>query len=134
MSIAIETAIKDTGGKHISPAIVHCPVVGGITEDGPNQTGVAYAGWKLVDRAVELGLDFRTQTTALQLLQDEAGKVTGVVAQDADGNYIRCNAAKGVILCTGGFYGTGYPWYYGGINIGKAITFCRVAAKDAAAH
>lgn len=36
-------------------------------------------------------------------LVSEGGAVTGVVGQDADGNFIKFNAAKGVILATGDY-------------------------------
>lgn len=50
----------------------------------------------------ELGCDVRYETPMVQLIQED-GAVTGVVAQDADGNYIRVQAAKGVALATGGY-------------------------------
>ena len=43
------------------------------------------------------------QTAMLKLAQDASGAVTGVYAQDADGNVLQVNAAKGVILATGGY-------------------------------
>ena len=49
-----------------------------------------------------LGCDVRYETPMVQLIQED-GSVTGVVAQDAAGNYIRVNAAKGVALATGGY-------------------------------
>lgn len=39
-------------------------------------------------------------TPAEQLIQDESGKVVGVIAKGPDG-YIKVNATKGVMLCTG---------------------------------
>lgn len=56
----------------------------------------------MIDNAVEHGADVRYNTPACQLIEDSAGKVTGVVAKGADG-YIRFNAAKGVVLATGGY-------------------------------
>ena len=47
-------------------------------------------------------VDMRFSTPAVQLVKDDSGRVTGVIAKDADG-YFRANAAKGVILCTGGY-------------------------------
>ena len=49
------------------------------------------------------GVDFFYSMPAQQLVQDEDGAVTGVVCQDADGKYVRFNAAKGVLLCTGDY-------------------------------
>ena len=49
------------------------------------------------------GLEVFYETPAVQLVQNEAGDVTGVIAQQADGAYVQFNAAKGVILATGDF-------------------------------
>ncbi|MGX8687244.1 MAG: FAD-binding protein, partial [bacterium] len=49
------------------------------------------------------GVDFRFSTTLIKLVQDDTDKVTGVIAQDGDGNYIKINTSKGVIICTGGY-------------------------------
>ena len=45
------------------------------------------------------------QHTAKQLVQDANGRVTGIIVQAKDGKYIQINAAKGVILSTGGYGG-----------------------------
>lgn len=50
----------------------------------------------------KIGVDVRYKTPMVQLIQ-ENGKIAGAVAKDADGNYIRVNAAKGVVLATGGY-------------------------------
>ena len=50
----------------------------------------------------DLGGEIRFETPAQQLLIDEAGRVTGVVAEGKEG-FIQVNAAKGVIICTGGY-------------------------------
>lgn len=42
-------------------------------------------------------------STPMQCLIEEDGRVVGAYAQDADGNYIRINASKGVIVATGGY-------------------------------
>ena len=56
------------------------------------------------DYCNEVGnVDFRFSTTLIKLEQDASEKVTGVIAQDGDGNYIRINASKGVLICTGGY-------------------------------
>jgi succinate dehydrogenase/fumarate reductase flavoprotein subunit len=65
--------------------------------------------WNLGDAlyksAAENGAEFIYNTHAEQLVGDAAGGVTGVIASDADGNYIQYNAAKGVILATGDICG-----------------------------
>ncbi len=51
--------------------------------------------------AKKKGAEFRFNTRAVQLIRKDQGRVTGVIAQDQDGNYIQLNASKAVILCTG---------------------------------
>ena len=36
-------------------------------------------------------------------LEKKNGRVTGVIAENADGKYVRYNAAKGVVVATGGY-------------------------------
>ena len=52
-------------------------------------------------RAEELGATWYFATTAVECTQDEDGTVTGVIAKNSDGNYVKFEAAKGVILATG---------------------------------
>jgi fumarate reductase flavoprotein subunit len=50
------------------------------------------------------GAQFLYETRAVQLIrEDAAGRVTGVVAQRKDGSYVRCDAKKGIIICTGDY-------------------------------
>lgn len=49
------------------------------------------------------GAEFFYETPAQQLVTDGVGAVTGVVCQNVDGAYIKFNATKGVILCTGDY-------------------------------
>lgn len=46
---------------------------------------------------------FYYSTPAMQLVQDDDGAVTGVVAQDRDGRYVQFNSSKGVVIATGGY-------------------------------
>lgn len=67
----------------------------------PAQVSMAYAD---IARDYESkGVSFFYSTPAVQLEQDASGTVTGAIAQDRDGNYLRFNAAKGVIVATGGY-------------------------------
>ena len=57
----------------------------------------------ITDRAVELGVDIQFQTAVKKLLTDEkTGRVTGVLAEDSEGNQIECEC-DAVIVATGGF-------------------------------
>lgn len=49
------------------------------------------------------GGEFRYQVRAEKLVQDETGRVTGVICSDADGNLVLVEAPKGVIVCTGSY-------------------------------
>lgn len=56
----------------------------------------------MIDNALEHGADVRYSTPACQLIKNGDGSVSGVIAQ-GDKGFIRCNAAKGVVLATGGY-------------------------------
>lgn len=47
-------------------------------------------------------IDIRFLTSGVQLIQDESGRVTGVIAKDSEG-YYRIDGAKGVLLATGSY-------------------------------
>ena len=55
-----------------------------------------------IGHAEEIGLDIRYETPAKQLVTDDSGAVTGVLAVDKDGKVIQFNA-KAVIIGTGGY-------------------------------
>lgn len=57
----------------------------------------------LEDKARSLGAEIYFTTTANELIQDENGRVTGVVATYKDGATYTFKADKGVIMTTGGF-------------------------------
>ena len=74
-------------------------------ELGPNYMGSQLANPKWIEIIEEKGGNIMWQHTAKQLVQDADGKVTGIIVQAKDGKYIQINAAKGVILSTGGYGG-----------------------------
>ncbi len=52
----------------------------------------------------DLGVEWKLSTELVKLEQDKDGKVTGIIAKDlTDDHYLRINAKKGVIMCTGGY-------------------------------
>jgi fumarate reductase flavoprotein subunit len=57
----------------------------------------------LIKRSKELGIQFLTQTRAKQLLKDRSGRITGVLAEQENGD-IKISA-KSCIIATGGFAG-----------------------------
>jgi hypothetical protein len=53
------------------------------------------------DHAVENGATWYYGHTATVLTQDDSGAVTGVIAKDSDGNYVKFEANKGVVIALG---------------------------------
>ena len=54
----------------------------------------------------DLGVEIDFQTKALQLVRGDdnaTGRVTAVIAQDKDGNYIKYEGAKAIVMATGDF-------------------------------
>ena len=104
VEIAIETDLKDTGGKHLSPAIAHSPVEAPFMPMGPNPNGIWRANDVIITRAEKNGLDLRFDTRGRELITDEDGNVIGIYADlPEDGGVLRINASKGVLLSTGGY-------------------------------
>lgn len=68
--------------------------------DNDGQTKVDHTGFA-IQKAISEGGDYYTETALVQLIK-ENDRVTGIVAKNANG-YVRINASKGVILCTGGY-------------------------------
>ncbi len=52
----------------------------------------------------QYGVEWKLSTELVKLTQDDAGKVTGIIAKDVnDEHYIKIKASKGVIMCAGGY-------------------------------
>ena len=49
------------------------------------------------------GGEIMYETALVKLEQDEPGRVTGIIAKNPAGEYLRINASKGVALCCGGY-------------------------------
>jgi fumarate reductase flavoprotein subunit len=62
----------------------------------------------LEEAALKRGVEIRYQTRAVQLIRRGSGRVEGVIALDKTGEWVRFNARRAVILCTGD-YGNN-PW------------------------
>lgn len=66
--------------------------------------GMAAVGDVMAAECEKRGVQFLYETPGVQLVTDEDGAVTGVIAKElASGAYIKANAAKGVVLCSGGY-------------------------------
>ncbi len=57
----------------------------------------------LQNKAEELGAELRFETPVVRLLREGNGRVTGVIAESSEGDYIQFNANKAVVLCTGDY-------------------------------
>jgi fumarate reductase flavoprotein subunit len=62
----------------------------------------------LQKHALKRGVIIHYQTRAMQVVRAENGRVTAVIAMKKNGDYVRYNANKAVIMCTGD-YGNN-PW------------------------
>lgn len=69
---------------------------------GPGWAGT-YLIRKLLQVAPEFGVEVYTEHEAVELLQDEAGRISGVLAKDPGGETLV--HAKAVVMATGGFSG-----------------------------
>lgn len=91
--------------EHIGTHVISGPDSdAGMTGYANNENNInapVYFMWK---QAEANGAQFIFDTPAEQLVQDDSGKVTGVIAKREDG-YIQVNASKGVLLATGDFSG-----------------------------
>lgn len=56
----------------------------------------------LYDYAVSQGAEFHYSTKMIKLTRN-GDRVTGCIAQNGDGQYVRYTASKGVVVCTGGY-------------------------------
>ncbi len=57
----------------------------------------------LLDYAQQKGASIEYGVTMVELEKDASGRVSGVIAQNGDDEYVRINARGGVIVCTGGY-------------------------------
>ena len=63
-------------------------------------------------------------------MQDSSGKVSGVIAQNKDGEYIQYNTSKAVMLATGGFGGNKDMMDEMGVMSHKFCS-CHIGAENA---
>ena len=67
-------------------------------------TAAACYGFDSMIKTIQAnGGEIRYETALVKLEQNEAGRVTGIIATNAEGKYIRINAEKGVVLACGGY-------------------------------
>lgn len=98
--MSLEGGVGDTSdpGRDKAYATGHSPH---LTDSAPEDTTLNSTFQAHCD---ELGVEWKLSTALVKLEQDDTGKVTGIIAQDqTDDHYVRINASKGVIMCTGGY-------------------------------
>jgi fumarate reductase flavoprotein subunit len=76
------------------------------------------------EHALKKGVDIRYRTAAVQLVRQQNGRVSGLVARDPAGNYVQFKACKAVIICTGDY----------GNNPRMMEKYCPIAAEVAREH
>lgn len=106
LDVMVDTVCKkfDPEGIWNSPASVHTAYRPPL-EETANQMGSEIAIPAMMELYEEAGGEVLFNTKAVELVQDEDGKVTGVIAQMEDGSYTKFNTSKAVMLATGGFGG-----------------------------
>ncbi|HIY82729.1 FAD-dependent oxidoreductase [Rubneribacter sp.] len=85
------------------PAMCYNPCLDEYNPDGPNYGAYMHLEVMSDVFANELGGEIMFSTPATMLVQDDSGKVTGVIAESKDKGTIQVNAKNGVIICTGGY-------------------------------
>jgi len=79
---------------------------------GPKPYNTGDAMQDIVTKAQADGLEVFFETRGMQLVQDETGRVTGIIAQNAEGDYVQFNASKAVVLATGDYQNDTDMLYY----------------------
>jgi flavocytochrome c len=73
------------------------------THTSTKPMGTGFISTYVENIAADANIQMVTSTTATRLIQDDTGRVTGVEAEDVNGNTYKFQASKGVVLATGGF-------------------------------
>lgn len=105
LDVMVDTVCKKFSPEGIwySPASVHTAYQPPLKETA-NSMGSEITIPAMLELYEEAGGEVMYKTTAVELVQDESGKVTGVIVEQ-DGAYLQLNTSKAVMLATGGFGG-----------------------------
>lgn len=83
----------------------------------------------LEEQALEHGAEIYTDARVTEILMDDSGRACGAVAERSDGSTITVNAAKAVILATGGYAANSDLVYkYSNGTITTTMTSCAVSS------
>lgn len=88
--------------EHYNPFEENAPCMPGTYRMGGTQGSKGFLTLNQ-QAACDLGAQIFTYTPVIKLTKDENGRVNGVIAQDADKNYIKVSATHGVIVSCGDF-------------------------------
>lgn len=73
--------------------------------------------------ATEKGAAFHYGQPAVQLIRDDSGRCTGVIAKNESEEYVKYNAAKGVLLTTGDMSGDREMMAHYNVSLSKIIRY-----------
>lgn len=79
---------------------------------GPKPYNVGSGMVDICTKAAEDGLEIFYSTPAVQLVVDDAGRVTGVICSTEDNGYVQFNASKAVVVATGDYQNDTEMLYY----------------------
>lgn len=101
----IEVGYDDPDGVFSFPPSAHNWIGGDVTDGSANGEGLVVN--EMEKMILENGGTVHYNTVAKYLIRedDNKGRVSGVVATDPDGNYVKYAASKAVVLATGDFSG-----------------------------
>lgn len=83
----------------------HTKLIVPVLKGGPKSRlhgGVGVIEPLLVKKAKSYGVNFRFNTPLVKFIK-HGSKVVGAIARKKDGSYLRIEASRGVLLCTGGY-------------------------------
>jgi fumarate reductase flavoprotein subunit len=88
---------------NFNPATEYYPCFPGTAKLSPDASPFFDANMAKAKKAADDKLAIYKTTPVIKLLKED-GRITGVVAKDADGNFYKATAKKGVVLATGDFF------------------------------
>lgn len=105
-SLLHNAPVIDQGNQQHNPLIqrmgYHINFVTSFFGPKPQTTGDGMRA--LAEIAADEGVEIYYSTPGVQLVQDDSGAVTGIIARrEEDGTYLQFNATKGVIMTTGDY-------------------------------
>lgn len=100
LHVMLETACKDS--VYYNKPVAHHVYQGEYNPSGEGNSFYHHC-LALKEHISSRGGEFHFSTRAVQLVQDDQGAVTGVVAEGPDGTVTQFNATRGVVVATGGY-------------------------------